>query len=176
MVFSHRRQTSFISSWRCYGGEQISLASKLINFSYGSDEKIQCNRWGSTNKLENLVLCIRTQKSAVSSSLMRSSSIGILQFATKSSGGIAALWNTVSPRTVASWTSWTKFSFQTGSKVRCLMDVRFRRFWSTWRSTYGSRIGGASCQNLRCLSVALRPEASNISTFTVPVNIFFLFP
>lgn len=65
-----------------------------------------------------------TQKSCCSFSRCTRSSNGITQFATKSSGGMAASWNTVRLMFFALCTSWMKYSFQQGSKVFGLVVER----------------------------------------------------
>lgn len=58
-----------------------------------------------------------TQKSCCSVSRWAKSSNGIVQLATKSSGGMAASWKTVNPIFFALVTSWINVSFQHGSNV-----------------------------------------------------------
>lgn len=65
-----------------------------------------------------------TQKSCCSFSRWAKSSNGIVQLATKSSGGIAASWNTVKPIFFALVTSWMNDSFHDGSNVFDLVVER----------------------------------------------------
>lgn len=76
-----------------------------------------------------------TQKSCCSLSRWAKSSNGIVQFATKSSGGIAASWNTVNPMFLAFVTSCIKISFQAGSNVFGLVVERSANeiYWITSR-------------------------------------------
>lgn len=67
---------------------------------------------------------IHTQKSCCSLLRCAKSSNGIVQLATKSSGGIAASWNTVNPIFFALVTSCMKYSFQLGSNVFGLVVER----------------------------------------------------
>lgn len=67
---------------------------------------------------------IHTQKSCCSLLRCARSSNGIVQLATKSSGGIAASWNTVNPIFFALVTSCMKYSFQLGSNVFGLVVER----------------------------------------------------
>lgn len=65
-----------------------------------------------------------TQKSCCSFSRCAKSSKAIVQLATKSSGGMAASWNTVKPIFFALVTSWVNVSFHVGSNVFALVVER----------------------------------------------------
>lgn len=78
-----------------------------------------------------------TQKSCCSLSRCAKSSNGIVQLATKSSGGMAASWNTVKPIFFALFTSWMKISFQHGSNVFPLVVERSGEKKNTNQNEYG---------------------------------------
>lgn len=77
------------------------------------------------NQLEKLATIKQlTQKSCCSFSRCAKSSKAIVQLATKSSGGMAASWNTVKPIFFALVTSWVNVSFHVGSNVFALVVER----------------------------------------------------
>lgn len=84
-----------------------------------------------------------TQKACCSLSRWAKSSNGIVQLATKSSGGIAASWKTVNPMFFALVTSWMNDSFHVGSNVfdfvveRSASDYEmFEYFWGIINYVY----------------------------------------
>ena len=99
----------------------------------------------------------------------------MLQLATKSSGGMAASWNTVSPRLVPDCTSEVKLSFQIGLNVFCFVVVLCTCTSSTSIKTYGSMVLSTSFPArptlcLRWKSVGFKSTASHNFTFKVPLN------
>lgn len=99
-----------------------------------------------------------------------------LQLATNRSS-MTASWNTVRPNRWASWTSWVKYSFQTGSYVLGTVADRSNMLSSTSMLTYASSSGSSGFKNdmfLRrvCRSVGRRPEASHNFIRIVPVNVW----
>ena len=82
------------------------------------------------------------------SSLLISSARAILQLAMKSSGGMVASWNTVNPMFSAlRKRSVVNVSFQVGSRVLGLVDVRSMATSSTSTATYGSKVTVALVSN-----------------------------